>query len=217
MVSREEVFIHCGGIVLEGVLEIPEDAQVPCPGGVICHPHPLFGGNMHNNVTRAIKNGLVRRGLICLRFNFRGTGQSEGTHGNGIDELEDVRAALDFVDKLPQVDSGMLLVAGYSFGCWVGMRAAARDHRPTHLIGISPPVNSYNFSFLKDEIRPKLLVAGDRDFVCSKKPFLELLEQIPEPKMGVVLPGIDHFHIGREQDLVAEIETFLDRYPFQKN
>ena len=171
---------------------------------------------MHNNVTRAIKNGLVRRGLICLRFNFRGTGQSEGTHGNGIDELEDVRAALDFVDKLPQVDSGMLLVAGYSFGCWVGMRAAARDHRPTRLIGISPPVNSYNFSFLKDEIRPKLLVAGDRDFVCSKKPFLELLEEIPEPKMGVVLPGIDHFHIGREQDLVAEIETFLDRYPFQK-
>jgi len=217
MVSREEVFIHCGGIVLEGVLEIPEDAQVPCPGGVICHPHPLFGGNMHNNVTRAIKNGLVRRGVICLRFNFRGTGQSEGTHGNGIDELEDVRAALDFVDKLPQVDSGMLLVAGYSFGCWVGMRAAARDHRPNRLIGISPPVNSYNFSFLKDEIRPKLLVAGDRDFVCSKKPFLELLEQIPEPKMGVVLPGTDHFHIGREQDLVAEIETFLDRYPFQKN
>jgi len=214
MVTRTDVFISCGILILEGVLETPSGAKTACPGAVICHPHPLFGGNMHNNVTRAVKNGLLDRGMICLRFNFRGTGQSEGSHGNGVDELEDVRAALDFVDNLEQVDSKRLVVAGYSFGCWVVLRAAIRDRRPARLIGISPPVNSYDFEFLKDEKRPKLLIAGDRDFVCSKTAFLELVEEIPEPKMGVVLPGADHFHIGQEDYLVEHIGVFLDRYPF---
>ncbi|MEI8181745.1 MAG: alpha/beta fold hydrolase [Desulfomonile sp.] len=214
MVTRTDVFITCGILILEGVLETPSGAKTACPGAVICHPHPLFGGNMHDNVTRAVKNGLLDRGMICLRFNFRGTGQSEGSHGNGVDELEDVRAALDFVDNLEQVDSKRLVVAGYSFGCWVGLRAAIRDRRPARLIGISPPVNSYDFEFLKDETRPKLLIAGDRDFVCSKTAFLELVEEIPEPKMGVVLPGADHFHIGQEDYLVEHLGVFLDRYPF---
>jgi uncharacterized protein len=214
MTIRKDVFINCGNLVLEGILEIPSVADMPLPAAVICHPHPLYGGNMYNNVAKGVKKGLLERGLICLRFNFRGTGQSEGSHGNGIDELEDVRAALDFLETVEQVDPQRLVVAGYSFGCWVGLRAAVRDSRPARLIGISPPVNSYDFGFLKMEKRPKLLMAGDRDFVCSKEPFLELLEEMSEPKMGVLLPGADHFHMGREADLVANIGIFLDQYPF---
>lgn len=213
MSDRKELFIPCGNILLEAVLEAPVSLQDEAPAAVICHPHPLFGGNMHNNVTRSVKNGLLERGMICLRFNFRGTGESEGKHGEGIGELEDVRAAIDFLDGLPEVDSKRLVVVGYSFGCWVSLRAAARDPRPSRLIGISPPLDSYDFSFLRGEIRPKLLVAGDNDFVCSKIGFLQLLGQIPEPKIGVILPGADHFHVGGEKALINEIEAFFKHYP----
>lgn len=213
MVARSEVFFHCGSIVLEGVLEIPEGIERPPAGAVICHPHPLYGGNMYNNVTSALKRGLIDRGVACLRFNFRGTGQSEGTHGEGVDELEDVRAALDYLEALDAVDSRWLLVAGYSFGCWVGLRSAERDARARMLIGVSPPVDAYDFSFLKHESRPKLLLAGDRDFVCAKAEFEKLAAEVPEPKRVVILPGADHFHVGREDDLVRELHAFLDTYP----
>ena len=213
MTSRSDVFFHCGSIVLEGVLELPNALGTPAGAAVICHPHPLYGGNMYNNVTSALKKGLLELGIACLRFNFRGTGQSEGSHGDGVDELEDVRAALDYLVSVNGIDAHRILVAGYSFGCWVGLRAAAADSRPSRLIGISPPVDSYDFSFLHNEQRPKLLIAGDRDFVCSTSRFTQLVEEMPPPKQGVVLPGVDHFHLGREGDLVREMHAFLAEYP----
>jgi len=216
MVARNDVFFRCGSIVLEGVLEIPDSVHEPAPGSVICHPHPLYGGNMYNNVTSALKRRLLERGVVCLRFNFRGTGQSEGSHGGGVDELEDVRAAIDYLLEQKVVDAGRIIVAGYSFGCWVGLRATSTDTRPSRLIGISPPVDHYDFSFLVDETRPKFLIAGDRDFVCSKSKFMQLVEKIPEPKQSLLIAGADHFHSGREGDLVNAMDGFLDKYPFDR-
>jgi hypothetical protein len=215
MSYRRDVSIPCGTLTLEGVLEIPDAAEIPAAAAVLCHPHPLFGGNMHNNVVRALRKGLNQRGLICLRFNFRGTGQSWGIHDNGIGEIDDVLAAVDFLEALKEVDSKRLIVGGYSFGCWVGLRAAARDPRPSRLIGISPPLDTYDFGFLTNETRPKLLIAGDRDFVCSRERFEDLLQQIPEPKKGVIFPGGDHFHVGREEALISEMGAFLDAFPFE--
>jgi alpha/beta superfamily hydrolase len=168
---------------------------------------------MFNNVVRALRKAFLDRSLICLRFNFRGTGRSEGAYGGGIDEIEDVRAALDFAEGIDRLDAKKLILAGYSFGCWVALKAAARDPRPARLVGISPPVDEYDFSFLKEETRPKLLAAGDRDFVCSLPKFRQLLDEIPEPKVGKILPGTDHFHAGREDDLIREAHAFLDSYP----
>jgi hypothetical protein len=213
MVTREDVFIRCGSIVLEGVLEAPDISGSLLAGAIICHPHPQYGGNMFNNVVRALRKVFLDRDMICLRFNFRGTGGSEGTYGGGIDEIEDVRAALDFTEGIDRLDSNKLILAGYSFGCWVALNAATRDPRPARLIGISPPVDEYDFSFLKQEKRPKLLVAGDHDFVCSTPKFQQLLDDIPEPKVGKILPGVDHFHVGREDALIGEVDAFLDRYP----
>lgn len=210
---RSDVWIPCGTLSLEGVLEVPETADGRVPAAVICHPHPLYGGNMHNNVVRALRKGLLDRGIACLRFNFRGTGKSWGTHGNGGDEIEDVRAALDFVSQSERVQADRILVAGYSFGCWVGLRASAADARPKLLVGISPPVDPYDFSFLANETRPKLLICGDQDFVCSSDRFQALIELMPEPKRAVVLPGTDHFHNGKEDALVREVDAFLDDYP----
>jgi len=211
--SRTDVSIPCGTLVLEGVLEIPEGVHNAVPAAVVCHPHPLYGGNMHNNVVRALKKAFSDRGIASLRFNFRGTGRSWGTHGEGNDEVDDVLAALDFLEQASGIDSKRLLMAGYSFGCWVGLKAAARDQRPHWLIGISPPVNMYDFEFLTQEKRPKLLIAGDRDFVCSQENFHELTNRIPEPKRVVVLPRTDHFHGGGEENLMREVNSFLEAHP----
>ena len=214
--ERSDVSIPCGTLTLEGVLETPGTAKGPLPGAVICHPHPLYGGNMHNNVVKAARNALMDEGFTCLRFNFRGTGGSWGKHGNGIEELEDVMAAVDFLEARSEIDRKRLVIAGYSFGCWVGLRAVARDSRIGLLIGISPPVNDYDFDFLKKETRPKLLITGDRDFVCSKDRFLKLLDEIPEPKKGIIIPGADHFHGGNEGVIADETKAFLAQYPFDE-
>ncbi len=108
MDSRQEVWIPCGTLSLEGILEYPLSAEGDLPAAVICHPHPLFGGNMHNNVVRAVRKSLLERGMVCLRFNFRGTGQSWGTHGNGVDEVQDVVAAVDFLLQQPVLDKESL-------------------------------------------------------------------------------------------------------------
>ncbi len=118
-------------------------------------------------------------------------------------------AALDFIAGLPQVDSDRLVVAGYSFGCWVGLKAACKDPRPRIMVGISPPVDMYDFSFLNGETRPKLLLAGDADFVCSTTAFLRLVDEVPEPKKWIVLPHTDHFHFGSEARLSTHVAEFL--------
>ncbi len=151
--SRLDVFIPCGTLTLEGILERP-DNHGDLPAAVICHPHPLYGGNMHNNVVRALRKALLEKGVMCLRFNFRGTGRSWGTHGEGIDEIQDVLAALDFIESQERVDPKRIILAGYSFGCWVGLHAAYRDTRPSMLIGISPPLDVSDFSFLKTRNAP---------------------------------------------------------------
>jgi uncharacterized protein len=213
--TRRTVSIPCATIVLEGILDIPEVSDGHVPGAVICHPHPLFGGTMSNNVTKAMATGLLERGTVCLRFNFRGTGRSQGSYGEGIAEIGDVKAALDFLQRIDEVDPNKIILGGYSFGCWVGLKAASEDRRPQRLIGVSPPVDEYDFSFLENERRPILLMAGDRDFVCSQGKFKALVESIPEPKAGVTLAGADHFHFGGEKHLIRETNAFLDRYPWE--
>ena len=212
--TREHVSFPCGKLMLEGILEVPSAADEGLAAAVICHPHPLFGGNMTNNVTAALAHGLLQRQTICLRFNFRGTGRSQGRYGEGNAEVDDVRAALDYLLGVDRVDPERVILAGYSFGCWVALKAAALDTRPGRLIGVSPPVDEYDFSFLTNEHRPILLMAGDRDFVCSEKKFADLVNAVPEPKMSVTFPGADHFHFGREKHLIRETQAFLDRFPW---
>ncbi|MGC8658614.1 MAG: alpha/beta hydrolase [Desulfomonilaceae bacterium] len=208
-ISRENVSIRCGSITLEGLLELPPVEENSAQIALILHPHPLYGGNMFNNVTSSLAKGLLAKGVGTLRFNFRGVGSSGGSHGHGVDEIDDVLAAISYIDSLGHVNSRELILSGYSFGCWVGLKAAACEDRLMRLIGMSPPVDMYDFSFLLEEKRPKLLIAGDQDFVCSKNKFLELSDKIPEPKRIVILEGSDHFHAGSEDRVVTEAVKFL--------
>src|SRR3990172_5657138 len=147
----------CGDPTLEGAVHLPE--STPAPGVVVCHPHPLYGGDMENNVVLAACRALAGRGFAALRFNFQGVGRSEGAFDQGRGERDDVRAALAYLASLPEVDAERMGLAGYSFGAMVAAEVASADLRALALI--SPPLAS-------DDLRvdwgcPALLLGGDQD------------------------------------------------------
>src|SRR5579871_913801 len=129
---------------------------------VVCHPHPLFGGTMHNKVVYQAAKTIHGFGLPVVRFNFRGVGLSEGKHDEGAGEVADVQAAIDFLAaEYPGVP---LLVAGFSFGSWVGLRAGCGDPRVVELIGLGLPVGDMGgrgFAYLETCEKPRLLVSGE--------------------------------------------------------
>jgi len=144
---------------------------------VVCHPHPLFGGTMHNKVVYQTAKTLHHAGLPVLRFNFRGVGLSEGGHDNGRGEQDDVRAALDFLaERFPGVP---LLVAGFSFGAWVGLRVGCEEPRVTMLVGLGMPVGTVDVSYLSTCAKSKLFVSGDHDQYAPKEKLKAILEDLP--------------------------------------
>ena len=178
---------------------------------VVCHPHPLFGGTLHNKVVFHTMKALNSFGFPVLRFNFRGTGLSEGNHDQGEGEVDDVRAALDWLDEEFQRS---LIFAGFSFGAAVGLRAACADYRVRALIGLGLPVSpiddrSYNFSFLESCAKPKLFVSGDRDQFGTPAQLKALVESVPGPKKLVLIAGADHFFEGRLRELREAIERWV--------
>lgn len=183
---------------------------------VICHPHPLFGGTLHNKVVFHTMKALNSFGFPVLRFNFRGTGLSQGEHHHGIGEVDDVRTALDWLDAEYHLP---LIFAGFSFGAAVGLRAAHEDTRVRALIGIGIPVapvaadteepRVYAFDFLRDCAKPKLFVSGARDQFGPRVKLQALIASVPEPKKLVVIEGADHFFEGRLRELREAIETWV--------
>src|SRR5271155_3970742 len=152
----------------------------PAMAGLVCHPHPLFGGTMHNKVAFHAAKSLHRAGLPVLRFNFRGAGLSEGEHDRGRGEQDDVRAALDFLAaEFPGLP---VVLAGFSFGAWVGLRVGAEDARAGQLIGLGIPVNEFDFSYLNGCAKPKLFVVGTEDQFAARDRVESLVAMLPEPK-----------------------------------
>ncbi len=147
---------------------------------VVCHPHPLFGGTMHNKVAYQAAKSLDALGLAVLRFNFRGTGMSAGTHDRGRGERGDVTAALDFLAQ--EFPGTPLLVAGFSFGCFVGLRVGCKDDRVAECIGLGTPVNNTDFSFLHECAKPKLFVHGENDEFGDVKRVEAMVESLPGEK-----------------------------------
>jgi uncharacterized protein len=182
---------------------------------VVCHPHPLFGGTLHNKVVFHTMKALNSFGFPVLRFNFRGAGLSDGEHDHGNGEVEDVRTALDWLAAefhLP------LIGAGFSFGAAVGLRAACPDTRVKALIGVGVPAipvaadaevpRSYTFDFLRECAKPKLFVSGARDQFGPHAKLEALVASVAEPKKLVVIEGADHFFEGRLRELREAIEDW---------
>ena len=203
---EEEVSIPGPGITLEGRLSVGA-----APGGaVITHPHPLFGGTMANNVVLTAVRALAARSMSALRFNFRGVGRSTGVYGGGVDEVEDVAAALKF---LKSRTLGPHCVIGYSFGAAVAGRALLQGLTADGAIFIAPPIALMDLSFLPRVPGLRLIVVGDRDELCPL-PGLQALMAARQPLPGETRPsvrvigGADHFFSGGEAELFQVLRDF---------
>jgi len=194
---------------LESILWTPTDVGQPSLAAVICHPHPLFGGTMHNKVVYQAAKSLDTFGIPTLRFNFRGAGLSEGTHDKGQGELGDVQAAIDFLAG--EFSGATLLVAGFSFGSVVGLRAGCSDARVTELMGLGIPVNGSDFSFLHNCGKPKLFVHGANDEFGARDKVEALVGTLPGANELKVVEGADHFFAGHLDQLDAAIAGWIER------
>jgi uncharacterized protein len=191
----------------------------PLLAALVCHPHPLFGGTMHNKVVYQTAKTIHRFGLPVVRFNFRGVGLSEGTYDKGVGEKDDVLAVIDFLaGEFPGVP---LLVAGFSFGSWVGLSAGCWDARVAELIGLGLPVgdlDSRSFSYLNRCDKPKLLMSGEFDRFGPPKKLRGMVEQFPPPIQEstrvAIIAGGDHFLTGLLPELDRTIaEWLMERHP----
>jgi len=207
---------------IEAILwSISEDGAAAPPPlvAVVCHPHPLFGGTMHNKVVYQAAKTIHRLGLPVVRFNFRGVGLSEGKHDNGLGEADDVLAVIDFLAE--EFPGTPLLVAGFSFGSWVGLRAGCGDPRVAELLGLGLPVadlDRRSFSYLDSCEKPKLLVTGEFDRFGPPQKLRAMVEQFPprvrENTKVAVVTGADHFFAGHLPELdYAITQWLLERHP----
>jgi alpha/beta superfamily hydrolase len=206
--KEAKVFIPCDGLRLEGLLSVQE--ALPVRGGVIlCHPHPLYGGEMDNPVVTAAAKAAFDEGFLTLRFNFRGVGESEGTHADGVGEKDDVRAAIEFLGS--KVDEPSLILVGYSFGATVGLPVANEDARVKGMVAIAPPLEMYDFDFLKGSKKSKLVIVGNRDLYCPIERLEELYQHLEDPKSLVVIQGADHFFSYHVNLLTAPLREFFGK------
>jgi alpha/beta superfamily hydrolase len=206
---------------LEALLWSPASSgqyTTPAFAAVVCHPHPLFGGTMHNKVVYQTAKLLDSFGVPVLRFNFRGVGLSAGRHDDGRGELEDVNAALNFMTG--EYPGAPLMVAGFSFGAWVGLRAGCADARVSELVGLGLPVNAddRDFGFLSRCAKPKLFLQGAQDEHGSKEKLELLVAKFP-PEIAsttrvMFIPEADHFFRDRlDQMTDALTQWFAERHP----
>jgi uncharacterized protein len=180
-------------------------------GALVCHPHPMFGGTMHNKVVFHAMKALNTFGFPALRFNFRGAGLSQGEHDYGEGEADDVRVAIEWLDHEFQLP---LIFAGFSFGAAVGLRVACEDDRVKACVGLGVPVRpvderSYDLEFLRTCAKPKLFVSGSRDQFGPRVQLEEMARMAAEPKKLVIIESADHFFEGRLKEMRETIEGWV--------
>ena len=205
----EPLTFPSGDLTLEGLFQRPQ--AVPHPAVVVCHPHPLFGGDMHNSVVAAVCQALVKADIAALRFNFRGVGRTLGRFDDGVGERADAIAALAYLRQREGVDPAKVGIVGYSFGAAVALVAA--DERVAALAAISPP--NFGRGIPPLAIRcPTLLITGDCDDVAPPGQLTTLAEMIGPQCQVALVPGADHFWWGHEEKLAQVVARFLrDRLP----
>jgi uncharacterized protein len=166
----------------------------------LCHPHPLYGGSMLTPVIMRAEQAFQEAGYTTLAFNFRGVGESEGTHGEGRAEVADVTGALGHLEEALGARPKQMAVAGYSFGSYVGAMAATADERVGFYLGIAPPLSHYDFGFLRQAICRVALIGGQLDEYCDAAQFKRLYLSLPATPWTRVL-DTDHFFSDARDDL----------------
>ena len=182
------------------------DAAYAC---LVAHPHPLFGGTMHNKVVYHATKVLNGFGFPVLRFNFRGVGGSQGEHNYGRGEVNDVQVALEWLSN----EFGKpIIFTGFSFGAAIGLRAACPDSRVAALISLGTPVaaRDYSYEFLRECAKPKLFVSGEKDQFATSQALEEMVRTLPEPTRLVLIPQADHFFTGHLDPMRGALKTWIE-------
>jgi uncharacterized protein len=206
MYPAGNLFIPAPHGQLEAILKPPR--VEPARGvALVLHPHPLGGGTMHNKVVFRAAAALNDAGLVTLRINFRGVGQSTGTHDQGYGERDDVRAGLDYLSQNYPAEE--ITLCGFSFGARVGLDVGIEDERVNRLISIGTPVDKYDFDFLKRCRKPILFVHGEHDEYGNVARLRELVAQIEAPAKLEVIKGAGHFFDERLDELKAAITEWV--------
>lgn len=189
---------------LEALWEAPDR---PALAALVCHPHPLQGGTMNNNVVYRTAKALGRAGAAVLRFNFRGVGASTGEHDRGEGELDDVRAALDALcERAPDLP---VWLAGFSFGARVGLRVGAEDGRVERLLGIGLVPRMFDFSFLAACRKPRAFVHGAEDELAPLTEVETLIVGLPPPRALFPVAGATHLFPGKLDALDAAVDAAI--------
>jgi uncharacterized protein len=203
--SESPAMIPCGSLILEACYDSGSGVEA----AVICHPHPLYGGSMDNNVVAAVQKTLRDLGWGTLRFNFRGVGGSTGHHKGAAGDAEDLLTVFHY---LQQQGKKRLHLAGYSYGAWIGLKAIAHGLQPATSILVSPPLDFLDFKGLNPPFCPSLITLGDEDDFCAVESLKTWVSLHPggESRLQIqILPRCDHFYWGRESLLSQEITEFL--------
>ena len=198
-----------GKLSLEGVLAKPQNTESNLPGVVVCHPHPLFGGDMDNSVVLAVCQALVDSGFVTCRFNFRGVGNSEGSFSKGEEEHKDVAAALSVLSRWPGVNKRRLGLVGYSFGAAVILAGLSAYKAARAFALISPTLVAVQSLEGSADLRPKLFVGGNLDKLV---PHVELKEKVDAVGASAglqVVSGADHSWLGHEKEASERVALFL--------
>lgn len=204
-VVPEPLRLEGGAGAIEALLEVPADASSPRAVVVCCHPHPLFGGALTNKVIHTVARAFVAAGVPALRFNFRGVGASQGVHDEGRGETDDLIAVAGWLrQRFPGAE---LWLAGFSFGAWVSLRAAARLS-PGRLVSVAPPVGRWDFSDIPRPGCPWLLVQGTADELLDAEAVQTWARALSPDVRVALLPGASHFFHGRLHEVRDLVEAF---------
>lgn len=207
MYPSGNLFISTDHGQLEAIVKEPRGSALRGVA-LVLHPHPLGGGTMHNKVVFRAAGALNDAGLLTLRINFRGVGQSSGEHDEGRGEIEDARAGLNYL--VENYAGQPITICGFSFGSRVGMELGIADDRVRNLISIGTPVDKYDFSFLERCAKPILFLHGDRDEFGDLESLRRIVEMVPSGKAELkVVSNADHFFEGRLDELKRAITEWI--------
>jgi uncharacterized protein len=200
------VSFRSGDLMLEGLLANPGGNA---RAAVVCHPHPMYGGSMYNNVVDAMLAAMWQQGYATLRFNFRGVGASDGEHDGGPGEVDDAVAAMAFILAQPGVRKEGAVMAGYSFGAMVAVSAGYERAEIARIVAVAIPLSMADARIPEGASKPVLIVSGDRDSYSPVAGLQALKTKIGDSARLEIVAGTDHFFGGREAELSRVIAAAL--------
>ncbi|MFW9770774.1 MAG: alpha/beta hydrolase [Candidatus Thorarchaeota archaeon] len=208
MVEIETIFIQSNQVKLEAEY-FQSNKNLKNISVLITHPHPQFGGDMYNNVVSAIFKGFIHKDISCLRFNFRGVGQSKGSHTEGKGELNDVKASIDYL--LNERGNENLFLCGYSYGAAIGCSLINHSDKIIAYAAVSFPWDfmGEKYKSLSQSPKPKLFIQGDNDNIASFARFELHFNDYQNPKEYKIISGADHFYWGYETQVAKIVLDFL--------